>query len=169
MKKYAIITLVSLLLLIGLTASATTINFTTPVYITGATSATTSLVSVTPATSRTLIYDSFNEGTNQKVDTGYLLLTQVASTSASKIGIVVSYSQNGEEYYTNNIVSTTTTTGFVALGETWPTYTLIGNAVSSTTRVALKIDTPTRFTKLTFSSLVATSTVWGTFLPIITY
>lgn len=161
MKKYLIITLALVAIF-----SATWVLAGQEMFIVGSSTntATSTYNIVDTVTSDTLVFDSFEEGKDFKSNEAYVLLMQKASTSASQIAVTASYSQNGIDYYINNL-ATTTTASAVILGSS-PTWTLLGNSVASSTYVTFKIDTPTRFTKLTFTGLVGTSSVYAKILPV---
>ncbi len=128
--------------------------------------ATSTVATVAPSTAATtLILDSYTYGTVAATDKATLLIQNTASTSSSQIKITLTYSQDGVDYFNNNLVATTTAGVYVSNLETPNSYSLLGNTTSSTTRVAISVPTPTRFVKATFTSLVATSTVWAQFVP----
>jgi hypothetical protein len=121
--------------------------------------ATSTVTSLGTGQSTTLILDSFNS-IPAAVDSTTLLLQFTASTSASVLHIVPSYSMDGVDYYENNITATSSTSNSITVGNFW---TLQGNAVSSTTRKAVSIPTPTRYIRVTFTAVTGTSSIWATF------
>lgn len=146
--------------------------------------ATTTPFFMTPgnATS-TLVYDSFNlSGTNQRVvndpttaDTAALAVQFTASSTASILNFVVERSDDGVDWYQDNVVAPFATTSPVIqlatpISYSWAyassTINGVGNSGSRLGKV-VTIPTPTRFTRVIFS-LAAGGTngaVWAKFIP----
>ena len=120
---------------------------------------------VTTATSSTLILDSYAYQAINATDKATLLIQDTASSSTSQIKISFTYSQDGIDYFNNNLIATTTTGVYVSNLETPNTYSLLGNTSASTTRVAITLPVPVRFAKVTFTGLVGTSSVWAQIVP----
>lgn len=123
-------------------------------------SATSSVTSLVTGVSTSLTLDSY-VSIPSKIDNATLLLQVVASSSASTVSITQSFSQDGIDWFEDNI-ATTSTSNAITQGNY---LTLAGNTTSSTTRKAVDIKTPVRYTKLTLTSTVGTSTVWAQIVP----
>lgn len=99
------------------------------------------------------------------VNSATLLVQSVASTSAAVQTITIQYSQDGIDWYQDNL-STTTSSSVIALNNTQRTYTITGNATASTTRLAISVPTPTRFVRATVATSTALSSVWLQWVPL---
>lgn len=126
--------------------------------------ATSSPSTINPTASTTLVLDSYTYGSTFATNQVTLLVQHTASTSASILGIAVQYSQDGIDWFDNNLTPTSTipTVQDITLAKT---FSLSGNVTASTTRKAITLGTPTRFIRAVFTSIVATSTVWAEFVP----
>lgn len=120
--------------------------------------ATTSLTYITPGTATTtLTYDSLFTGSDQAV-----LLTQLtASSTSSVLNITAQYSQDGIDWYGDNLIesvnSTSTPAKSIQVGNT---YTWLAASTALTSK-AIFIPTPTRFTRIQYSMTGAAGGVWG--------
>lgn len=165
MKKIIILS-VAVLALLGIFSVAQIVS-ANPLYfvpLVTTSSATSSPVTVTIATSSTLTLDSYTYGTTYALDRATLLIQQVASSSATITGISLQYSQDGIDWYSDNLTSTSTTPNLQDI-TTSKSYQLQGNSTSSTTRKAIIVATPTRFVRAVFLNSVGTSTIWASFVP----
>jgi len=161
MKKYLIasITLVSLLVV-------TTVHANQSYYSSGVktSSATTSPNYMPFGTATTTIeYDTYSGGNMQKTDGAIVLLQSVASTSASVQTINLTYSMDGIDWFSLTNTEASTTVSRVLTDAL--AYTIAGNSVSSTTRRAFFLDTPTRFIRVSISATTGNSSIWGLLLP----
>jgi hypothetical protein len=137
----------------------------------------------------TLVYDSWQrEGTNQ-TDIGntygadeVTLLAQInASSTATKFKFVYEYSQDGIDWYTDNILETATTTA-IQIGTvtkqyewTFASSTIGGVAVTAGQRgyngtlnrdsKAIRVPVPTRFVRVVVTVTGANGYFWGEFVP----
>ena len=129
------------------------------------TSAATSTTSTFPtaATRVTLDLDAYTYASTA-LNSATLLIQVVSTTSTSVVTFTRQYSQDGIDWFTDNL-STTTTAGNIALG-TGRTFSITGNAVSSTTRAVVSIPTPTRYVRISAANTVASSTLWMQWVPI---
>lgn len=120
--------------------------------------ATTTVAYITPGTATTtLTYDSLFAASDQAV-----LLTQFAASSTSSVlNITMQYSQDGIDWYGDNLLvstnSTSTPAKSIQIGNTY-TWTA---AVTATTSKAIFIPTPTRYTRVQYSMTGAAGAVWG--------
>lgn len=122
--------------------------------------ATTTTTSLTTGNNTTLILDAYNT-VPAAINSATLLLQVVSSSSASTLTITPAYSQDGIDYFENNLASSTTSNNI-----TQGNYSLLtGNTTSSTTRKAISVLTPVRFVKLTISATIGTSTIWAQIVP----
>lgn len=116
------------------------------------------------ATNSTLTLDAYSS-TPVAVNSATLLVQSIASTSAAVQTITIQYSQDGIDWFQDNL-STTTSSSVIALNNTQRTYTITGNATASTTRTAISVPTPTRFVKATVATSTALSSVWLQWVPL---
>lgn len=128
------------------------------------TAAATTSVDYMRTANATLTLDAYTYQTGA-INSATLLIQSVASTSAAVQTITIDYSQDGIDWF-NDELSTTTTAATIALNNTPGKYTITGNAVSSTTRIALSIPTPTRFVRATVATSTALSSVWMQWVPL---
>lgn len=163
--KYAFIALVAIfsLAVIARVASANGSYFISPVRTAAATS-TLSVVGPGNGTT-TLTYDSLALGSTYATDRASLLIQATASSSSSLLGIAVQYSQDGVDWYDNDLAATTSP-GSVTNISSANSYQLSGNSTASTSLKAISVPTPTRFVRAVFTSTVATSSIWAQFVPI---
>jgi len=80
-----------------------------------------------------------------------------ASTTDSTLKIVLSYSQDGSDWYNDNLVS----------DESMASTTILVNLnTSTTTKYLFDVETPVRYVRASFTNtLAATSSVWAEFIP----
>lgn len=105
----------------------------------------------------TLAYDSMFTGSDSAV-----LLTQfTASSTSSVLNIGVEYSQDGIDWYSDDLLtslnSTTTPIKSIQVANTY-SWTAAGTARTSK---AIEIPTPTRYMRATYSMTGAAGAVWG--------
>lgn len=112
----------------------------------------------------TLTLDAYSS-TPLAISLATLLVQSIASTSAAVQTITIQYSQDGIDWYQDNL-STTTSSSVIALNNTQRTYTITGNATASTTRIAISVPTPTRFVRATVATSTALSSVWLQWVPL---
>lgn len=104
-------------------------------------------------------YDSFN-GDPNAADSSVLLVQFSASSTSSVLGIKVQYSQDGIDWYDDNLLESTNSTSTpaysmqVANSYTW---TAAGTA---TAFKAITEPTPTRFTREVYTMAGANGSVW---------
>ncbi len=143
--------------------------------------ATTSPVYMTPGTATsTLTFDSYYQSTlsqNTKTDSA-VLLTQFAGISlTSVLAINVEYSEDGVDYYKDDLNSfsatTSPTTSYLNANNTF-TWTFASStpggagvtaATGATSTKAINIPTPTRFMRVIYSITGANGAVWGELVP----
>lgn len=130
---------------------------------TSSASATSSITYLTKGNSTFLIIDSYTSGIPRLYDQATVFVQAKASSSVSTITATVSYSQNGYDWYNDNVnVSTTTAVQNLT---TPNSYSLSGNTTSSTTLSAFVIKLPVRYAKITYTASVGTTSLWSTILP----
>jgi hypothetical protein len=154
MKKYLIV-----LALLGFAsiASANTSYFAVATS-TAPTTGTSTLISVNPTASTTLWLDTMSSA--GKADSAVALVyTAAASTTGSVLGVKVQYSQNNSDWFTFNTTSITSTTTIPQFVSDVNAYT-----ISGTSSVAFLLATPTRYLRLVFSSVSATSSIWASMI-----
>jgi hypothetical protein len=161
MKKIIIALLAIALIVVATSTVKANRSYFVPVTSTAV--ATSTVTTLGTSVSTTLVVDSYQTAPTA-LSSATLLLQNVASSSASTLSIIPSYSQDGVDYFENNIAAATTTlsNNITVLNN----YTLAGNTTSSTTRKAITIPTPTRYIKLTFTQTAGTSTVWAQVVPL---
>lgn len=128
--------------------------------------ATTSPYYVASSASKSIVYDTFNQGSTNpspfKADSATLLLQSTASSTSSVYKISYSYSQDGIDYYTDNITLPATTTTFnINTGSAYQ-FTAIGTTLALN---ALPLPVPTRFVKVTVSLTGAAGAFWAEIVP----
>lgn len=120
--------------------------------------ATTTVAYITPGTATTtLTYDSLFTASDQAV-----LFTQFAASSTSSVlNITAQYSQDGIDWYGDNLLVSTNSTSTPAKSiQIGNTYTWLA-AGTATTSKAVFIPTPTRYTRVQYSMTGANGAVWG--------
>lgn len=160
MKKLLTLSIIAL----GLTLTAS-IAFANPIYISKIkylddVVATTTVSTVNPAGTKSFVFDSFSDGSNYLPNKAWLLTQYTASTSAGSLGVSVSYSLDGVDYFGDTIDLGATTTPAQNIGIA-RTYTLPASDSASTTRTALTLSVPVRYLKVTYTGNTATSTLWA--------
>ena len=154
-------------------------------------SASTSPCYMTPGTATTsIIFDSYQntQGSNTARNTfgtksAALMFQLYGSSTASIINLAVERSQNGVDYYADSYAFVATSTGVFNLSNsnlnsyvlTFASSTLKGEAIvgdeTTMTRI-IRIETPTRFTRVVFTSASSTilgpknTAIWGEMVPI---
>lgn len=179
MKK-KIIAIISAIAAFALGAAGVTVAFAsvsyflTPVSTSGTygstATTTTNTLGINTGTT-TLTADSFQAigntanygGENYATDKSTLLINTISSSSAAVLKITLQYSQDGVNWY-NNDLSTTTSAGSIEISIP-VVYTISGNSVSSTTNTALSVATPTRYYRAVFTNSGASTTMWAQFVP----
>lgn len=144
--------------------------------------ATTSPAYILPGTATsTVTYDSFNtDGTNESsgpqnpiaANSATLLVQFTASSTSSVLNVAIERSDDGIDWYQDNLSALATTTPAQNIGVptsyTWTYATsTIGGVVNPTNRLgkSLFIQTPTRYTRAVFTAVGANSAVWAQFVP----
>lgn len=115
-------------------------------------------------TGATLTLDAYTYQTGA-INSATLLIQSVASTSAAVQTITISYSQDGIDWFQDNL-STTTSSAVVSLNNTQNRYTITGNTTASTTRLAINVPTPTRFVRASVATSTAKSSIWMQWVPV---
>ena len=98
------------------------------------------------------------------INSATLLIQSVASSTASVQTITIEYSQDGIDWY-GNTLSTTTTANPWNISSPMK-LTIVGNAVSSTTKTAVLVQTPVRYVRATVATSTALSAVWLQWVPV---
>lgn len=143
-----------LFLMFGLKTYAAAPDFN----VTSTAAATTTASFITAGVSTTtLTYDSLFTASDKAV-----LLTQFAASSTSSVlNIGVQYSQNGIDWFDDELLesvnSTSTPVKSIQVANTY-SWTAVGTATSSK---AIYIPTPARFTRVQYSMTGANGAVWG--------
>lgn len=163
MKKYLIITGMLAVLSLGVSALTASANSSFVYTQTSTATATSSKITLNVGSTTSIVTDSYSAGVPRLNNTAVVLLQFTASSSASVVNVSVSYSQDGVDYYQDN-VNVSTTTAIRSL-TTANSYSLSGNATASTTLSAFQIALPTRYAKVTFTGATANSSIWATILP----
>lgn len=142
--------------------------------------ATTSPAYMTPGTATsTLTYDSYAVGQPKANDFATLLVQFAGSSTAAVLGLNFEYSQDGIDWYKDNIVgeqgavSTTSPTIIPSITNSisWtfasstPGGVAVTNANSATSTKAFKIPVPVRFVRVIHSITGANGAVWSQIVP----
>ena len=139
-------------------------SFFPPTVQTGA--ATTSVAYLAAGSGNTtLIFDSYTTtGSTYKTDKATLLLQTAASSTSSVFNVSFQFSQDGIDYYADNLDqgATTTTSRNISLANSY-VWTAAGTATSSK---AISITTPTRYVKAIVSVSGAAGAVWQQIVPV---
>lgn len=135
-------------------------------------SATTSPAFITTATATTTLatYDTYSNtgavggsGSTQSMDKIAILVQHTASTSAGNAVLTVEHSMDGIDWYGDELIISATIT---APNITVPiTYTLNGNAVSSTTNRIIQSSAPVRFVRVRATVNGANGALWVSIQP----
>lgn len=171
--KYISIGVLSILIILGYfqIALANPSNFVPPVTTSSATTS-PAYMGIGLATS-TLTYDTYRNGNNFITNQMTLLNQFAGSSTASILSIKIEYSQDGIDWFQNNLlpISTTTTNISVANSYLWAyASTTVGtqglNAANSALATkALLIQTPTRFVRAVYSLTGGAGSIWGEWVP----
>lgn len=173
MRKYIVILALGLFLLGG---SA----YAMPSYIapTAQTATATSSVAflVSGTATSTLTYDTYTGGNNYIADKAVLAIQFAGSSTSAVLGVNLEYSQDGIDWYKDNLSSLSTTTRGMYLqpanSYTWTfaSSTVGGIAATvangATSTKALLIETPLRYVRAIFSISGANGAIWGQIIPI---
>jgi len=130
--------------------------------------ATTTTTTLNPNGSTTLTCDAYNMDTNNPqgtiIDSAVLAIQLTSSTTNTVLTANLTYSQDGVDWYENNLVASSTEPDARNI-TTAQSIILNGNTTASTTRKAISIQTPMRYVRATFTGTVATSTIWAAVIP----
>lgn len=144
------------LLLYAFGAHANPSDFTT---VKSAASTTTVTYIVSGGNATTTPYDALN-GDNA-ADSAVLLTQFAASSTSSVLGIKIQYSQDGIDWYDDNLLestnSTTSPTYSMQIPNTY-SWTAVGTATSSK---AIAVPTPTRYVRAVYTMTGAAGAVWN--------
>ncbi len=163
MKKILVISAIALVISVaGFATVKANRSYFVPSVTTSIATSTTSTFP-TAATRVTLDLDAYTYAPTA-LNSATLLIQVVSTTSTSVVTFTPQYSQDGIDWFVDNL-STTTTASNIVLG-TSRTFSITGNAVSSTTRVVVSIPTPTRYVRISAANTVASSTLWMQWVPI---
>jgi hypothetical protein len=187
-KKISIISLGCLTLgviLLGFVqlALANPFTFASPATSATATTTRTYMAVNTTLATTTVVYDSFemngtnqtNKGNTQAANKATLLIQRDASSTASVLNVAIEYSDDGIDWYQNNLFATASTSQPIQLAPvnsyTWNyASTTVGGApvlaATASTSKAILIDTPLRFVRAVFSVTGANTAIWAKFVPL---
>lgn len=143
-----------------------------------ATATTTVTYMTTGAATTTLTFDSYyinSLGTNTKTDSITLFTQFLASSTASVLGINFEYSQDGVDWYSNNLSfgNTATTSSVIylqppsSLSWTFASSTTNGVLQATTTpeKKAVTVQLPTRFVRAIYTLTGTPGAIWAQFIP----
>lgn len=167
--KYIIPSLVVGLFLVFGTAYANPAFFNPPI-TTSTASSTPAYLTVATATT-TLTYDTFVNGSTYKADSAVLLTQFTASSTASLLTITPEYSQDGIDWYQDNLNTQGTTSPSTSL-QVPHTYswlfassTIGGQPATPRVSKAILLTTPTRFIRIIYTITGNSGAVWGEIVP----
>lgn len=160
------------------------VAYANPSYFAGSVS-TNNAASSTPAflsngvATSTLTYDSFVPTTKTpsfKTERATMLVQFAGSSTSAVLGINLEFSQDGIDWYRNDIIDTnqiSTTSQSININPTnsyaltYANETRGGQAGTyATSTRALTISTPTRYVRAIFTATGANGTVWATIIPV---
>lgn len=161
MKKYIIAAIVLFGVGIAFTAEANPITF--PVAQSSA-SATSSVVYMTPGlATTTLTFDSYASSINYGQNDVTLLVQETASSTSSVLNVAIEYSQDGIDWYGDAVNRYSTTTPAYSLN-TVNSFTWTAAGTTRTGR-AIRLESPVRYIRATFSNTGAGLGLWASFQP----
>lgn len=124
--------------------------------------ATSTLANIAPGVgTTTLLYDSYNTGQPFATENAVLMVLDTASSTSSVLKVALQYSQNGLDWYNDdiNVVATSSL-------QTFNTYTYTAvSTTASTSGFAIPVLTPTRYVRVIFSSTGATNSIFAQITP----
>lgn len=163
MKK--IVITLSIAILIGIvsfgTVKANKSYFVPPVQTSTSTTSPQFIGIGTLASSTPVILDAYAYNATA-LDSAALLVQSVASTSASIQRLVIEYSDDGIDWFSN--AYGTSTQGFTIRDTDFIFHTITGNGSASTTSFILNVPTPTRYVRAIMVAKTASSSVWMKFI-----
>ena len=162
-NKILIVSLIALF--IGLTAqiaSANPLEFVPTVQTSSVGTSTTALVS--PAATSTLTFDTYSAGRPKPSEGATLLLQSTASSTSSVLNIAFEYSQDGIDWYQDNLINTFSTSSVISISQI-NSYSWVA-ATTARTSKAISLRTPTRFVRAVIGGSGATSSVWAQIVPV---
>lgn len=111
----------------------------------------------------TLTFNAYFSGSPTAARNAVLLTQFAASSTSAILTMSIQYSQNGIDWYDNDLGSGngTSTVTDVSSAQTYK-WTPVGTATSSK---AIYIITPTQYVRVVYSLLGAAGAVWGQFVP----
>lgn len=125
-----------------------------------ATATTTRQYIITGGNSTTTTFDAFAQGQPKAIDKGVLGVQMEASSTSSVLNVALQYSNDGIDWYSDQLLSTTTTMDIsVANSYKW---TAINTA---TTSKMVNVQFPTRYVRAIFSEAGAGAAIWWQFTP----
>lgn len=157
-SKFSIAFVVALAALLGFGMFVTTARANPSDFNRSNVTATTSVTALTSgSTIYTQTYDSFNGGNSNASDSGVLLLQTTASSTSSVFAVSVQYSMDNLDWYSDNLIATTSVTTLA----TPQSYTLTATA-TTTKLTAIDVPMPTRYARAVITASGANGTVWST-------
>lgn len=166
MKKYIIAGAIVFLFSAFSIAHANPSFFSPTVQTSGTSVATTTVTYMSPGTATTtLTYDTYTAGNTYKTNAAVLFTQLNASSTSSILNIALQYSQDGVDWYANNLTAGATTTATVSIAQsnslTWTT------PVSGANLKAVQIETPTRFVRAIYSIPIGAGNgaLWAQIIP----
>lgn len=135
--------------------------------------ATTSLSYMAVGTATTtLTMDTYSNGNTDKTNTAALLLQLTASTTSTVLVTELEYSQDGVDWYKDNLTADATAGASEAIqtanNYSWTFASSTLNGVQVTSQRATKVvnvNTPTRYVRAVFTLTGANGAIWAQFLP----
>lgn len=183
MKKFISIIVVATLVIFGFMVHSVKANGSAFV-VPSSTTATSSVVYMTPGTATTTYYFDSQIGTNQAVDSAVLQTQFTGSSTASSVNIALEYSHGVAgtdctatptacDWYQDRLSAGATTTQTISLNQA-TTYTLSMSSTtpggvagnSSRTFRVMKIDFPTRYVRAVYTMPAGSQNgaIWGGFV-----
>lgn len=160
-KKYILVGMVAIGLLIAVVARANPIQFLPHSATATATSSVNYIGAGTGTT--TLSYDAYAAGQPLATESATLFIQSTASSTASVLFIDIEYSQDGTDWYQDLVNISTTSVSQDLTNEN--RYTIRAEGTTRVSR-AFNIKTPTRYVRAVISATASSSAVWADIIPV---
>lgn len=158
------IALATLALISAPFAHASTLQFTPQVQSAVATTTLTFIASGGSATTTAL--DAFAQGQIRAIDQGVLLWQNTASSTSTVVGVTTQYSQDGIDWYSDDLSLPTLATTSQPFSINTPVSFTLKAAGTAVALHATLVRFPTRFIREVFSVTGAADAIWWQFIPL---
>lgn len=113
----------------------------------------------------TSAFDSFAQGQIAAIDQGTFLMQNVASSTSAVVTITTQYSQDGIDWYSDELALPVTATTTQAYNIGSPVSYIFTAASTATSSKAVRLNFPTRYIREVITAAGAQDGIWYQFIP----